>query len=195
MILLLIVLAAAAFYEYSIYTLDTNAKNNLAQFCKNTTAQIDAQTRSMDSISIDIATNNAFVAALKNVSQDDSMDKSVDTADQSLINQTLIANFVNKFDIYRITVFTTQGDVFSTSICNLSTAKIQTIIKDSGWLSNIDLINGRKIIISPHNDSWNTTNPEKVISLMRVIRDPVKIIGYIEIQQEVQVLENVCENE
>jgi two-component system sensor histidine kinase YesM len=199
MILLLIVFAAIAFYEYSIYTLKTNAKDNLAQLCQNTTNQIDTQIRSMDSISIDIATNNNFVSALKEVSQNgfaySSNDKTAYRADQIVINQTLIQNFVNKYDIYRITVFTTNGDVFSTSECNLTAAEVQNVITNSGWDSDVNLINGRKIMLSPHDDSWDTVKSEKVISLLRAIRDPVKIIGYIEIQQKVQVLEKICENE
>jgi two-component system sensor histidine kinase YesM len=199
MILLLVVFAAAAFYEYNIYTLKTNAKSNLEQLSVNTANQIDTQIRSMDSISIDIATNNNFVAALRDVSQNGSAYKSINEtaykADQSIINHTLIENFVNKYDIYRITVFTTNGDVFSTSEYNLSSAEVQIVIMKSGWDSNINLINGRKIMQSPHDDSWNTLKPEKVISLMRAIRDPVKIIGYIEIQRNVQVLEKICENE
>ena len=188
---LLIIMAAVAFLKYNIYTLKTNATYNLRQFGSSTSAQVDMQISSMDSISIDIASNSNFLALLNRLTSEGiSRQQAIQQ-----INQILIENYVNKTNIYRITVFTTQGDVFSTDDCKLSKAQVETQILHSSWINNVNLINDRKMLQGPHTDYWDPSNHVKVISLTRDIRNSIGVIGYIEIEQKVDVLESICENQ
>ena len=188
---LLIIMAAVAFLKYNIYTLKTNATYNLRQFGRSTSAQVDMQISSMDSISIDIASNSNFLALLNRLTSEGiSRQQAIQQ-----INQILIENYVNKTNIYRITVFTTQGDVFSTDDCKLSKAQVETQILHSSWINNVNLINDRKMLQGPHTDYWDPSNHVKVISLTRDIRNSIGVIGYIEIEQKVDVLESICENQ
>jgi two-component system, sensor histidine kinase YesM len=193
MMLLLILLAAIAFVAYNIVLLKTNAKSDLEQFGSKTVNQIDTQISSMDTISIDIATDHAFIQKLNNLESSGAAKQT--RANQ--IKQILIDNYINKSNIYRITAFTAMGDVFSTGVCDLTEKQVRNLVAASGWLTDVDLTNERKSLQVPHKDAWDTSSSEMVISLVRVIKDPAKakIIGYIEIQQKVDVLEKICENQ
>jgi len=190
LMIIFIIATAVSFYFYNINMLKNNAISNLFQFTQYTVNQVDREVRSMDTISIDIATNDELITALTNFSINEK-DRDLNT---NIIKNTIIKNYVNKINIYRVTVFTENGDFFSTGVCPLNVQEIRQEIIKSSWHNNFDLQNGRKLMLSPHIDGWDVAKNQNVISLIREIRDPINVIGYIEIQQNVETLQSLCQS-
>jgi len=188
LIICIIIFADIILSIYNTNMLKSNAKYNLEQFSKNTTNQVDTTLRMMDSTAIDIAINKELLHALKSSPLDTSKNRQTI---RSILNQ----NYINKFDIYRISIFTNDGFAVSTNNIDISREKIIDIVKNSKWYNNVSVVNGRRFLVKPHKDPWSLSYPIDVISLVKAIKNGTEILGYIEIQQNVNVLQNICKNQ
>jgi sensor histidine kinase YesM len=189
MMLLLVIFAALAFLVYNIFLIQNSAMSNISQIGQSITNQIDMHIKSMDISSINVATSTTLGEALDGIDSNSEPQQYF----ESNINQILIDDYKSENDIYRITVLDLQGDVFTTGICNLTPKQVLAKIETSGWSTNKDLINGRKIIEKPHLDDWDTMSNQEAISELRVITYNNKVVGYIEVQQEANIIEDICE--
>lgn len=188
LILCIIVFAAIILSIYNTNMLKSNAMYNLEQFCEDTTDQVDTTLHMMETTAIEIAINKDLLLALQS--------PSLDTPENThIIRSILNQNYINKFNIYRISVFTKNGYSVSTNAIDISREEIKNIINNSEWYNNVSVENGRKFLVKPHKDPWSLSYPIKVISLVKAIKDGNEILGYIEIQQNVNVLENICKNQ
>lgn len=188
LILSIIIIADIVLSIYNTNVLKTNAKENLEQFCENTTDQVDTTLRMMDSTAIEIAIDKDLIIALKNPSLDSK--KNIQN-----IKFILNKNYLNKFNIYRINVFTKYGFAASTNNIDILESKIKEMIYLSKWYNDPSVENGRKFLLEPHKDPWNELFPVDVISLIKAVKDGNETLGYVEIMQDVNVLRNICENQ
>lgn len=188
LILCIIIFADIILSIYNTNMLKSNAKYNLEQISKNITDQVDTTLRMMDSTAIDIAINKELLLALK--SSPSETPKNI-----QIIRSILTQNYINKFNIYRISIFTRNGFSVSTSTIDISREKIINIVNNSEWYNNAAVENGRKFLVKPHRDPWSLSYPTDVISLVKAIKDGNEILGYIEIQQNVNILQNICKNQ
>ena len=188
LILCIIIFADILLSIYNTNMLKSNAKYNLEQFSRNTTGQVDTVLRMMDFTAIDLAINKELLLALKNLPLD--TPKNI-----QIIKSILYQNYINKFNIYRISLFTEDGFAVSTSSIDISKKELVDFVKNSKWYNHPSVINGRKFLVKPHIDPLSLSYPIEVISLVKAVKDGNDILGYIEIQQNVTTLQNICKNQ
>lgn len=186
-----IVFSAAAFYRYNVYQLLENGKANLEQFGSDTMAQMDTQFKALDVVSIELATNFELINSLDRIVTE----KSTDQKDFDAVKAIVVKNYVNKVNIHRISIFTIYGDLFTTGNTDATAEEVKNNIFKSGWYGDIVVESGRRIYLAPELDMWDKDSGTKVISLIKAIRNGNKVIGYIEVQQKVDVIRNICINE
>ncbi len=187
----IIVLSAIAFYQYNIIILLNNGNGNLRQFGQDTMAQVDMQIKNMDIISVELAANFEIIDALAAIETEQNR------TDENLqkIKSILIQNYVIKVNIHRISIFTVYGDLFTTGYTDAKEQDVQNAIFQSGWYGDIVVESGRKIFLPPREDVWDRSSGTEVISLIRAIRKDDLIVGYVEVQQKVEIIETICMNE
>ena len=188
LILCIIVFADIILSIYNTNMLKSNARYNLERFTGSTTSQVDTALRMMDFTAIDLAINKELLLALKNMSLD--APKNTQT-----IKNILYQNYINKFNIYRISIFTQDGFAVSTSSVDISREELVNFVRNSKWYNNPSVLNGRKFLVKPHTDPLSLSYPIEVISLIKAVKEGSDILGYIEIQQNVTTLQNICKNQ
>ncbi|MHB1454367.1 MAG: cache domain-containing protein [Saccharofermentanales bacterium] len=190
-IIAIIIASALAFYQYNLFVLVENGKNNLRQFGVDTMAQVDMQIRSMDVVSVEIASNFDVINALTAIMGGNREDR----IHADMVKATIVKSYVNKVNIHRISIFTVQGDLFTTGNTDAGKEEVIKNIFDSQWYGDIVLESGRRVFLPPAPDMWDEASGVKVISLIRSIRSGDEILGYVEVQQKLEVIRNICVNE
>jgi len=190
-VIAVIVLSAIAFYRYNIYILLANGISNTEQFGADTMAQVDMQLKAMDVNSIDLASNFELINALDQIVTF----KNADEQNFNIVKAILIKNYVNKVNIHRISIFTVFGDLFTTGNTDATADDVKNIIFKSKWYSDIVVQSGRRIFLPPQLDVWDKSSGAQVISLIRAIKNGDNVIGYIEVQQKIDVIQKICSNE
>jgi len=193
-IITIIVLSAIAFYRYNVYILLANGINNIEQFGADTMAQVDMQIKSMDVNSIELASNSELINALDQIVSQ----KNKDPQNYSMVKAILVKNYVNKVNTHRISIITSDWDLFTTGNTDFDPEPdhIQTVISKSKWYGDIVVQSGLRIFLPPQLDVWDEKSGAQVISLIRAIKNGKNnVIGYIEVQQKVEVIEKICINE
>jgi|GEM_PF-1188186 len=180
------------FYLFNVDNTRSNAQANLVQLNQNMLNQIDNQIKVLDSASIEIVSNYEFITHLQNIN---SSDESISSQDTSGIKKLILNSFVNKYDIYRISVITEAGQFISTGDTNLKPLEIANFVQSNNWLENELALSGRKFILPPHVDSWFSESGQQVISVVRAVNVGGEIIGFVEIQQIQQVVSSIFDQE
>jgi len=195
-IIAIIVLSAIAFYNYNSYILLSNGINNIKQFGADTMAQVDMQIKSMDVNSIELASNFELITALDQIVTQ----KNTDPQNYSIVKSILIKNYVNKVNTHRISIITSDWYLFSTGNTDFpldtASANVKAIVSKTKWYGDIVLESGLRIFLPPQLDVWDEKSGAQVISLIRAIKNKNNdVIGYIEVQQKVEIIKNICVNE
>jgi sensor histidine kinase YesM len=174
------------FYAYNYQLHKQFAKRGLEQLAEDVARQVDAQMNLLDTLATDLATNKEFLDEVKKVYINEK-----DTIAQDKIKKILINNYINKYDVYRVTMFNDTGVLISTSSLNLSILEVKQKLKDSLWLKNYNILDGRKLIFLCDQDNWDQKNEEQLIALIKPIKLENKILGYLEITQKAELLYKV----
>jgi len=188
LIFVLICATAAGFYLSNMYTVMSNAQDNLRQLAITAASRVDSQVRAMDGISIALASNFRLIQEMESVDM-----YGVTDSQQTDINKILISEFVSQNNIFSITVVTAGYHVFSTGTYTASADQIQTRLAQGDLKPLQDPGDSKKIMLQPHLDYWNPSGAMKVISLVRSIKDGTRTIGYVEVEQQVSVLQSLCQ--
>ena len=180
---LMICVGSLFFYYYNYYIHKQYARTSIGQLAQDISSQIDLQIRLLDTLAIDIATNSTFLEALSKLEAHPEELEAEDT-----IRKLLIANYINKYDVYRISMFNERGNLISTSPVDIEGAEVTHKIVEAKWYTDTHILNGRKIILPPHQDPWNVGIGQEVISLLRPLKVGEQVVGYIEVQQKAEVI-------
>lgn len=180
------------FYLFNSDNVRDNAESNLAQLNQNILNQVDNQIKVLDTASIEIATNYEFIQYLKQINNADTTGYSSAAGG---IKKLIINSFVNKYDIYRISVITESGQFISTGATGLLNQEISAFVQSNEWMQNELALTGRKFILPPHVDSWLPDSGQQVISVVRAVNIDGEIIGFVEIQQIQQVMSSIFDQE
>lgn len=186
LICIMITGGSITFYAYNYQLHKQFAKRGLEQLAEDVARQVDAQMNLLDTLATDLATNKEFLDEVKKVYINEK-----DTIAQDKIKKILINNYINKYDVYRVTMFNDTGVLISTSSLNLSILEVKQKLKDSLWLKNYNILDGRKLIFLCDQDNWDQKNEEQLIALIKPIKLENKILGYLEITQKAELLYKV----
>lgn len=195
-IAILVFLLGLGFYYYNSYTYEKNYYSSLNNLSDKISQQLDNCIKIMDYLSIDVISNEDIISALMNMQFLDREDtKNFEIINQS--NQVLRKNVLRySIDktVYRMSIFNTKGDFFTGKYytANYERDLLKQKIRDLTWIEKAREKLGMKLLLPPEEDNWVINNPEEVFSLVRVIKDPSNEVGFVEIQNSMNVIKNIC---
>lgn len=187
MVVLLVTILAACFYQYTYYTLYEEGTSNLNQLCGSTMAQIDSRLKALEETAVTIASDQIFLTSLTSASADP---ENADY-DASRIKSTVQYYCVKRSELRRANVMTTEGFLCGTGVVDYagkaSSDEFTAAIHGKG--------ESRKFFLPPHIDNWNSATPVEVYSLIKPIKDRnAQIIGYVELQENMHYIRKICDN-
>lgn len=155
------------------------------QLSSNVQNQIDSSLMGMDKIINGLLFNKSFVQAMK---------KTNSSAEYIDYNNQIIENFISLdaplFSTYRIIAFNEKA-YYTLTKAGESSDYIKNACADYEWKADLLAADGKKIILPPHPDSFDSTR-EQVYSVARSVTDGKYIFGFIEVQNLYSNLEKIC---
>lgn len=187
----------AAFYALNATTVRENSEHNLNQTNQTVLNQVDTHIKLLDTISTDIVSNTEFLFNLRNMftANQQSNNNNSRQGSHEALKRISIEALVGQYDIYRISIITPEGDFISTGETSLDAKSISAYVSSNEWYDHPAAIEGRKFLISPHIDNWLPESKQSVISLVRAIYLNDEIVGFLEIQQKLEVIQTILSPE
>ncbi|HHW00531.1 MAG TPA: histidine kinase [Clostridiaceae bacterium] len=185
LVVILVGIASIMFYEYNRDIIYNEGISNLDQVSTSAVTQLDNRLTSMEQVAVDVLTDTVFMSNWQEY-----IGQQVKSPDNVLaIKRILTKAYANKSDIRRVAVFSLEGDYIATGEVNAE--KEDVAQKITHLQENYDINN--RMFISSHRDDWDTNSETYVISEIKPIKNrQAEIIGFIEIQQNIFYLENIC---
>jgi two-component system sensor histidine kinase YesM len=177
--------ASVMFYKYNRDIIYNEGISNLNQVSASAMTQLDNRLTTMEEVAVDVLTNAAFMSNWQQY-----IEQQVKSAENVLnIKRILTRAYANKSDIRRVAVFSLEGDYIATGEANVTRTDVaQKVVY---LQENFDTTN--RVFISSHRDDWDTNSQTFVISEIKPIKNrKAEIIGFIEIQQNLFYIENIC---
>jgi two-component system sensor histidine kinase YesM len=161
-----------------------NAETSLSQLVSKVSQQVDDSLTEMDRISIQLISDADNIRALNGLTIGDHSDTQV-------LQETLLStiNAIYRDNIYRASIFTANGDFFSSR--DYSERDLSEKIKNLPWMPVAREKKGSRLVLPPHEDDWDVNSLHQVYSLVRLIRNPVNEVGYVEIQQSLDKIKEI----
>jgi len=173
------------FYKYNRDIIYDEGISNLNQVSVSAMTQLDNRLTTMEGVAVDVLTDTVFMSNWQQyIGQ-----KAKSQENVLAIKRILTRAYANKSDIRRVAVFSLEGDYIATGQVNA--AKKDVVQKINYLKENFDIAN--RMFISSHKDDWDVKSETFVISEIKPIKNrKAEIIGFIEIQQNIFYLENIC---
>jgi hypothetical protein len=185
LVVILVSTASVMFYKYNRDIIYNEGISNLNQVSASAMTQLDNRLTTMEEVAVDVLTNAAFMSNWQQY-----IEQQVKSAENVLnIKRILTRAYANKSDIRRVAVFSLEGDYIATGEANVTRTDVaQKVVY---LQENFDTTN--RVFISSHRDDWDTNSQTFVISEIKPIKNrKAEIIGFIEIQQNLFYIENIC---
>jgi len=173
------------FYKYNRDIIYDEGISNLNQVSVSAMTQLDNRLTTMEGVAVDVLTDTVFMSNWQQyIGQ-----KAKSQENVLAIKRILTRAYANKSDIRRVAVFSLEGDYIATGQVNA--AKKDVVQKINYLKENFDIAN--RMFIGSHKDDWDVKSETFVISEIKPIKNrKAEIIGFIEIQQNMFYLENIC---
>ncbi len=195
LVTLLISVAFIYYYAYSHYL--QNAQGMLNNASKEISMQLDNKLDLMDVQAVSFVSNQEMIRNLKNLTYlNDQYTENDEQINGSImfIRQTVYNNYVSN-NYFRFSVFNVRGNLFTENDDRiLNTEVLADRIKQLTWLKKARERGGKMVVLPVHKDTWSMNMAQDVFSVARVIRDPGKEIGFVEVQEKTDYLQKVCFN-
>lgn len=187
---ILLLALGIAFYYYNAVEIEESTQKNMLNLSSKISNQLDDAVKDLDLYAVEIAANYNIIKALEDISiiKSPDRDENVLKISDSILEIVSIKHLANKM-IRRANVFDADGN-FITSESFYG--------KSSNSRSSNDIVKkfnptrGERLLISSRNDG-DSINSEKVFSLLKAINNPIEIIGYVEIQQDMEKIRSICD--
>ncbi|HHW48811.1 MAG TPA: histidine kinase [Clostridiaceae bacterium] len=185
LVVILVSTASVMFYKYNRDIIYDEGISNLNQVSVSAMTQLDNRLTTMEGVAVDVLTDTVFMSNWQQyIGQ-----KAKSQENVLAIKRILTRAYANKSDIRRVAVFSLEGDYIATGQVNA--AKKDVVQKINYLKENFDIAN--RMFISSHKDDWDVKSETFVISEIKPIKNrKAEIIGFIEIQQNIFYLENIC---
>jgi len=104
--------------------------------------------------------------------------------------RTSLSTYCNDVNFYRVNFFSEAGDILSNNLYVNTTPDGEADIKGIPFISLADTAMGKPVLTPIYTDPWNSRNPIRVFSIIRLIMGN-NILSYMEIQKPARVLEDI----
>lgn len=187
MIILLIGVCAGIFYKYSEKNITADNINNLKQLADAMMVQVDSKLTGMEEVSVNLLSNTRFIEAWKENLKEKTEENS------RAIKGFLVDAYKNKNDIRRVAAFDNEGNYYCTGIVKVKSEAVKKKVEYIQKNYNLNIINTR-IFSGPTEDFWEEGSKGVVVTELKPIKDNnAEILGYVEVQQNVFYLRDICD--
>lgn len=183
-------LVLTAFYKYNEWLFRDNSMQSLSQLVQLHSDKLDSMVQEMDGISIDILSDDEILDALEHRESDGMVASSVNNHLLYLINQYTLNRSIFNGMIHKVRIFTDDGFFISNDRSRDLDANSGKKVGQITWLEEVRGAGGGKVLLPLRENEW--TRDSTVFSLARTISTPYQQLGYVEIQQDANVLLDIC---
>ncbi|HHW49320.1 MAG TPA: hypothetical protein GXX14_12000, partial [Clostridiaceae bacterium] len=185
--------------------MESTSLENLKEITYKLSEQVDLLLKEMDKMAIQVCSNPEIKEILgkaeayhkNNLDNGNTNFFHYNLVDAGRVHETLISISGLNIASGRISIYNNFGEYISIGMYTDLSTTIEERLKSK---EHEDLYNkvteqkGGKFFISVHEDFWSKLNDEKIISLLREIRDisENKSYGVVEIQKAYSKLEEIC---
>lgn len=151
-------------------------------------AQIDNYIEQMDYILLDTVSDETVINDLKEL-----RDTEVDHNRLYSLTNEISDRIVTESSIRmlnRLSIFTAEGFFVTSNVDRKQ--NVDAVIKNLWWLNEARKAKGGMVLLKPKEDVWSKHEKKEVISVVRMIRDPGKEIGFIEAQIDYAKIIQLC---
>lgn len=156
-----------------------------AQLSANVQNQIDSSLLEMDKLINGLLFNKSFVRVMKNTNY---------SAEYIDYNNQVMEYFISLdaplFSTYRVIAFNDNA-YYTLTKTGESSDYIKNACRNYPWKDELLQADGKKIILPPHPDSFDSTG-EQVYSVARCVTDGKTNFGFIEVQNLYDNLDQIC---
>jgi two-component system sensor histidine kinase YesM len=179
---------------YGSGEIESKAQDNLEVIGTQMVQQFDNLARPMDFITVNLISTNNFINSMSILSHipkgQQSSDIYINQATR-FIYTTLINDSINR-NFYSVNVFNEQGDLFSSRTQQPNVrVPIDTLYETFPWITQVNDLHGKILLIPPRPDPWNESSLVQVFSLVRALYGSSGRVGYIEVQHTEGELEKI----
>ncbi|MDO5424263.1 MAG: histidine kinase [Eubacteriales bacterium] len=186
LLVILIGITAVVYVRYNEHYIYTENTGNLRQLSEVTMVQIDSKLTSMEQTAVDVLADSQFMEAWQANLEEKTEENT------QIIRQTLINAYKNKSDIRRVAAFDDAGNYYCTGIVNFEEESLKEKIRYIQENYQLNMQNTR-VFQGPSPDFWNVESEGRVLSEIKPIKNSTaEIIGYVEVQQNVFYMEEIC---
>ncbi len=187
MIILLIGFCAAIFYKYNERAIKAENINNLKQLADTAMQQVDSKLTGMEEISLNLLKNAAFMEVWEENIHHQTEEN------RKKIEEMLIDVYRNKNDIRRVAAFDNNGNYYCTGIVDVEPEAVREKVRFIQDTYKLNQANTR-IFNGSSRDFWEKGSQGTVVTEVKPIKNQnAEIIGYIEVQQNVFYIRNICD--
>ncbi|AEE97757.1 sensor histidine kinase [Mahella australiensis] len=194
LIIAIVVIIGVVFYQYNADILEDKAYFNIDALADKMSQQLDGIIKPMDFLASYLISDETFMSSMASLSNlDDRNPENLIYVNEGYrnIRSVLVGYSISK-NFYKVNVFNRKGYFLSSDFMDDSPlGNIQELIDSIGWLDKADSAGGRMVLLTPYIDPWASNDKMKVFSLVRCIEGPKGKMGYIEVQDSYDKLENI----
>lgn len=194
-LVILMLIMGLGFYHYNAYLFEKNALTRINELAVKTSQQLDNHVQPMDYISKDLISREELINSLRDLmssDRDNSQFSRYVREANSTVKNLAMRTLVTKEGMYTVNLFNTKGDFFTNSKIVKDNDVLAKEIYSLDWIKIARAKDGDKYIVPPSQGVWSTGSSATIFSLVRMIRDPGREIGFIEIQNSVDTLSTIC---
>lgn len=194
-ILLFLAIVVWSYISYTNYQDYRNQEQeNLKYTASTVSTQLEHLVEQMDYILLDAVSDRKLIEAMQEI-QNMGIEYNAPGNREALyqLNNEVSSSIVSESavrNLHRLTVFNRYGYFASTNVDK--TIEPETVYEKLEWTDRIREKKGLKVLLPPARDPWGNKTEELVVSLVRLVRNPGKEIGFIEAQADLEKLEKIC---
>lgn len=194
LIFLLVVGLGIGFVFYSARVFEENARSNYTILADRIIDQFENRIRSMDFFETNLVSDLRLKSALDTLGSLDRADplNGIDLSDAALTVRASVVTYSAIKYFYAVNLYNARGDFFSSNFLDhAGRVDVPEVLSDLPWVATVDGLSGKSLLVPPHPDPWNQDRPRRVFSLVRHMPGSRGDLGYIEVQDEAQVLDRL----
>lgn len=188
-ILSVFVVCAFSFVVYESYRqYEKEVEQNLETTADSMLMQIDNYVNHADFILVDMISNKRLISLLKEIRKEGISDQMETYYRRNEVCNCIITQSSTRM-LYRLSVFTENGFFASTK----SQVSNGFSIDRFSWTQEVREKKGGMVLTAPHKDTWDADGA-LVVTVARLVRDPVLELGILEGQVEYKKIDEICQN-
>ncbi|MDO4548717.1 MAG: histidine kinase, partial [Clostridia bacterium] len=196
LVMILIVITGLLFFRFGENELIERSVTQMRALADTIALQLESRVQQMDFALLYMLSQPDFLSATSYYTMPgraEEANRLLISENAAVISRVMINYAVNK-NFYRASLFTPEGDYFSSRFQepSPSSAEVKTRVSGISWTDLAQSKSGRMLLLSPYSDPWSEEDI-RVYSAVRAISTPSGVTCFIEIQNKARDLDELLQ--